>query len=93
MPGQVALSSSDAGAFGATSLVPVVVAKTLGVVGRHAVAECMALASNVVGILVPGALAINEPIQVLLVQGGALSGSIYHVDGVLKAALAILVLG
>jgi hypothetical protein len=81
------------GAFTATYLITVIIVGMFEVVRSHNVAECMALMGSVVGILVPGALAINEPIQVLLVQGGALSGSIYHVDGVLKAALAILVLG
>jgi hypothetical protein len=52
----------------------------------------MALASGVIDVLVPWALAIKESIQVLLVQGGALSGTICHGDGVLWAALAILVL-
>lgn len=53
----------------------------------------MALVSGVIDVLVPRALAIKELIQVLLVQGGSLSGMICHGDGVLWAALAILVLG
>jgi hypothetical protein len=39
------------------------------------------------------ALAIEEPIQVLLVEGSVLSGSICYGDSVLRAAFAILVLG
>jgi hypothetical protein len=50
--------SLAAGAFGAASLVTIVVARAFGVVVCHAMAEHPALAGSVVGILVPGALAI-----------------------------------
>jgi hypothetical protein len=41
---------------------------------------------------VPGALAIEELIQVFLVEGAALAGSIRHGDGVLWSLLAVLAL-
>jgi hypothetical protein len=53
----------------------------------------MTLAGGLVGVLVPGALAIQEAIQDLLLEGGTLSRSICYSDGVLGAMLAVLILG
>jgi hypothetical protein len=75
MPGRVISSSTVIGACRAAGLVPVVVVGLLEVVLGHTIAECMTLARVVVGILVLGTLAVKEPIQVLLVEGGPLSGS------------------
>jgi hypothetical protein len=43
----------------------------------------------VVGVLVPGALGVKEPVELLLVEGGALLGSIGDGDGVVGAALTL----
>ena len=42
-----------------------------------------------VGILVLGALGVKEPVELLLVEGGALLGPIGDGDGVVGAALAL----
>jgi hypothetical protein len=51
--GQVVSVSSAMGAFGATRLFPVVVARTFWFVLGHTIAECMTLSCGVVGVLVP----------------------------------------
>jgi len=48
---------------------------------------------HVVGVLVPGALGIKEPVELLLVEGGALRGPIGDGDGVVRAVLALASLG
>ena len=53
----------------------------------------MALSRRVVGFLVLGALAIQEPVQVRLVEGGAKLGPFGDGDDVLGATLAVPVLG
>ena len=53
----------------------------------------MTLPSGVVRILMPRTLAIQEPIQVRLVEGGAELGPLGNGDGVLGATLAVPVLG
>ena len=58
-----------------------------------AVGEYSALPGGVVCILVPWALAIQEPIQVRLVEGGAELGPFSDGDGVLGDTLAVPVLG
>jgi hypothetical protein len=47
----------------------------------------------VVGVLVPGALGVEEPVELLLVKGGALLGPIGDGDGVVGSALALAGLG
>jgi len=46
-----------------------------------------------IGVLLPGALGIKEPIDLLLVEGGALLGPIGNGDCVVVAALAVAGLG
>lgn len=93
MPGRLASMSSATGAFGATNLVVVVVARALGVVVHHIVVECHALAGGVVGVLEPRALAVQESGQIFLVEGGLLSESMCYGDSVLRTTLMVLVLG
>ena len=57
------------------------------------VGEGAVLARRVVGILVPGTFGIKEPVELLLVEGGTLLGTIRHGDGVLRAALVLAGLG
>ena len=57
------------------------------------VGECSALPGSVVCVLVPRTLAIQESVQVRLVEGGAELGPFSDNDGVLRATLAVLVLG
>jgi hypothetical protein len=47
----------------------------------------------VVGVLVPQALAIEEPVEVLLVEGRPELGPVSDGDGVLRAPLVVLALG
>ena len=69
-------------------------AGSLGVVVLDdAVGECSAHPGSMVCILVPRTLAIQEPIQVRLVESGAELGSFGDADGVLGATLAVPVLG
>ena len=46
-----------------------------------------------VGVLVPQALAIEEPVEVLLVEGRPELGLFSDGDGVLRAPLVVLALG
>src|SRR6185312_14722374 len=74
--------------------VAVVAAGSLGVIVLDdAVGECSALPGGVVCVLVPRTLAIQEPVQVRLVEGGAELGPFGDGDGVLGATLAVPVLG
>jgi hypothetical protein len=84
-PGRVISPPSATGAFGTACPIPVTVA-------RKPIAAGVALAGGVASNLVPGALAIEELIQVFLVEGAALAGSIRHGDGVLWSLLAVLAL-
>jgi hypothetical protein len=61
-PGRVVSLSTAVGALGATCLVPLIVARALGIIEHHVITECMTLASGVVCILVPEALVVQEPI-------------------------------
>ena len=61
----------------------------LGLLRGDAIGEGAALACRVVGVLVPGALGIKEPVELLLVEGGALLRSISDGDDVVGAALAL----
>ena len=58
-----------------------------------AIGECSALPGGVVCILVPRTLAIQEPVEVRLVEGGAELRPFGDGDGVLEAMLAVPVLG
>jgi len=57
-----------------------------------AVGESSALPGGVVRILVPGILAIQEPVLVRLVEGGVELGPLGNSDGVFRATLAVPVL-
>ena len=81
------------GGSGATRSVAVVTAGSLGVILDDAVGECLALPSSMVCILVPRTLAIQEPVQIRLVEGGLELGSFSDGDGVLGATLAVPILG
>ena len=48
---------------------------------------------RVVGVLVPWALGVKKPVELLLVEGGALLGSIGDGDSVVGAMLAFAGLG
>ena len=61
----------------------------LGLLWGDAVGEGAALACPVVGVLVPGALGVKEPTELLLVEGGALLGPVGDGDSVVGAALAL----
>ena len=47
---------------------------SLGLFWGNAVGEGAALGRRVVGVLLPGALGVKEPVKLLLVEGGALLG-------------------
>ena len=53
----------------------------------------MTFSRGVVGIFMPGALGVEEPVELLLVEGGALLRSVGDSDSVVGAALAIAGLG
>ena len=77
-----------------TRPVAVIAAGSLGVfILGHTVGERVALPGGVVRVLVPRALAIQEPIQVCLVEGGAELRPLSDSDGVLGAMLAVPALG
>ena len=72
----------------------VTAAGSLGVIVLgDTVGECSALPGGVVCVLVPGTLAIQESIQVGLVEGGVKLGSFGEGNGVLGAMLAVPALG
>ena len=79
------------GASGATRPFTVVEPGSLGLLWSYAVGEGAALTRRVVGILVPGAFGIEKPVELLLIEGGALLGPIG--DSVVGAALAVAGLG
>ena len=53
----------------------------------------MTFSRGVVGIFVPGALGIKEPVKFLLVEGSTLLGLIGDSDGVVGAAFVLASLG
>jgi hypothetical protein len=81
------------GASGATRPIAVVKPGSLGLLWGDAVGEGAALARRVVGVLVPRALGVENPIKLLLVEGGALLGPIGDGDSVVRAMLALAGLG
>ena len=88
--------SARPGGSGTTRPVAVVAAGLLGVVILDdAARECSALPGSMVCVLVPRTLAIQEPVQVRLVEGAAELGPLGDGDGdgVLGATLAVSVLG
>ena len=92
-PGRVISTAAATGASGAAWPFAVVEPGSLGLFGGDAVGEGAALARRVVGVLVPGALGVKEPVELLLIEGGALLGLIDDGDGVVWAALALASLG
>lgn len=93
-PGRVAPPWARPGGSGTSRPVAVLAAGFLGVVvPDDTIGECSALPGSVLCILVPRTLAIQESIQVRLVEGGAELGPFGDGDGVLGATLAVPVLG
>ena len=88
-PGRMISVAAAVGVSGATGPIAVVQPGALGLFLGDAVGECAALARHVVGVLVPGAFGIKEPVELLLVEGGALLRSISDGDDVVGAALAL----
>jgi hypothetical protein len=92
-PGQAVFCSRSHGSFWSYLAYTIIQPGSLNLFWGTAVGEGAALTRRVVGILVPGALGIKEPFELLLVEGGALLGPIGNGDGVVGAALAIAGLG
>ena len=92
-PGRSIPVTPAAGASRTSRLVAVIHPCTLGLFLVDAVGESAALARGVVGVLVPQALAIEEPVEVLLVEGRPELGPVSDGDGVLRALLVVLALG
>ena len=93
LPVRAVSTAAATGASGATRPFAVVEPSSLGLFWGNAVGEGAALVRHVVGVLVPGALGIKEPVELLLVEGGALRGPIGDGDGVVRAVLALASLG
>ena len=88
-PGRASSTVAATGASGATRPIAVIQPGTLRLFWGNTVGEGAALARRVVGVLVPGTFGIKEPVELLLVEGGALLRSISDGDGVVRAALAV----
>ena len=58
-----------------------------------AVGEGATFSCGVVGVFVLGALGVEEPVKLLLVEGGALLRPVGNSDGVVGATLAVTSLG
>ena len=87
-------SGARPGGSRTTRPVAVIAAGSLGVVVLDdTVGECSAHPGSMVCVLVPRTLAIQEPVQVRLVEGGAELGPFGDSDGVLRATLAVPVVG
>ena len=86
-PGRAVSAAAATGASGATRPIAVVQPGMLRLFWGNTVGDGAALARRVVGVLVPGAFGIKEPVELLLVEGGALLRSISDGDGVVGAAL------
>ena len=67
-PGRAVPATAATGASGATRPLAIIEPGSLGLLWSDAVGEGMALTRCVVGILVPGALGVEEPIKLLLVE-------------------------
>jgi len=91
-PGRAVSTAAATAASGATRPIAVVKPGLLGLFWGDAIGEGTALAHRLVGILVPGALGVKEPVELLLVEGGTLLGP-SDGDGVVRAALVLAGLG
>ena len=89
-PGRMISAAAAVGVSVATRPIAVVQPGALGLFLGDAVGEGAALARHVVGVLVPGAFGIKEPVELFLVEGGALLRLIGDGDGVVGAALALV---
>ena len=69
------------GASGGTRPIAVVQSWSLRLLLGDTVGEGAALARRVAGVLVPGALGIKEPVELLLVERDVLMGSVGDGDG------------
>jgi hypothetical protein len=74
----------------ATRPIAVIKPGLLGLFWGDAIGEGIALVHHLVVVLVPGALGVKEPVELLLVEGGALLGPISDGDGVVRAALVLV---
>ena len=92
-PGGMISTTAAVGVSRATWPIAVVQPGALGLFLGYAVGEGAALACCVVGVLVPGAFGIKEPVELLLVEGGALLRLIGDGDNVVVATLAFAGLG
>ena len=92
-PGRAVPAAAAAGAAGATRPFAKVEPGSLGLFGGNTVGKAVALTRHVVCVLMPGALGVKEPVELLLVEGGALLGPIGDGDGVVGAVLALASLG
>ena len=92
-PRRAVSTAAAAGASGATRPIAIVHSGSLGLFWGDAAGEGTALVHRVVGVLVPGALGVKEPVELFLVEGGALLGLISDGDRVVGAVLALTGLG
>ena len=88
-PRRSILVTPTAGASRASWPVVVVHPCTFGLLRVDAIGEGATLARSVVGVLVPRALAVEEPVEVLLVGGGPKLRSVGDCDCVLRTPLAV----
>ena len=86
-------AATAAGASGATRPFTVIEPGPLGFLWSDAVGEGVTFSRGVVGVFVPGALGVEEPIELLLVEGGMLLRPVGDHDGIVGAALAFVGLG
>ena len=92
-PGRAVPAATAAGASGATRPFTVIEPRPLGFLRSDVVGEGVTFSRGVVGVFMPRALGVEEPVELLLVEGGALLGSIGDDNSVVGAMLAITGLG
>ena len=92
-PGRAVPAAAATGASGATQPFTIIEPGSLGLLWSDAIGEGATIKRRVVGILVPRTFGVEKPIELLLVEGGALLGSIGDGDGVVGAAHTVAVLG
>ena len=86
-------AATAAGASGATRPFTVIEPGPLGFLWSDDVGEGTTFSRGVVGIFVLGALGVDEPVELLLVEGGTLLRPVGNSDGIVGAALAVTGLG
>ena len=88
-PGRAVSATAATGASGATRPITIIYPGTLVLIRGDTVGKRTALSHHVVSVLMPGAPGIEEPVELLLVEGGALLWSIGDGDGVVEAVLTL----